>query len=455
MKKQLNIDKAAMCLYAVTDRSWLNGRTLEEQVEEALKGGITCLQLREKDLDEVSFIEEAKKIKRLAEAYGVPFIINDNVKVAIAVDADGVHVGQKDMAAQDVRKQIGEDKILGVSAQTVEQAIKAQEAGADYIGVGAMFTTSTKKDANATSRETLRAIRENVQVPIVAIGGINKDNIMELAGWGADGIAVVSAIFAQEHIEEATRELKALSKSMKESNFQGQEGSSEDEVARTQSHSVNRSEIKGIIFDMDGTLLDSMPTWRGIGGKLLMNNGIVPPEDIDERLKELSFIDTANYFRDDLGLAMSVEEIIAGINDLMRVAYAETVPLKKGAKDVLECLKSKGYKMCVATATDRELALIGLERLGILDYFEVVLSCGDIGHWKDEPVIYQEATKMMGLKEEEVVVVEDAGYCVKTAKEAGFKVLGIYDSEAELETEMIKGLSDYYMLELTEMEEWL
>lgn len=218
---------------------------------------------------------------------------------------------------------------------------------------------------------------------------------------------------------------------------------------------VNRPEIKGIIFDMDGTLLDSMPTWRGIGGALLKNNGIVPPEDIDERLKELSFIDTAHYFRNDLGLKMSVEDIVAGINDLMRIAYAESVPLKVGTKEVLERLKEKGYKMCIATATDRELAVIGLKRLGILEYFDVVLSCSDIGHWKDEPIIYQEVTKRMGLKEEEVVVVEDAGYCVKTAKEAGFKVLGIYDAQAELEAEMIKELCDYYMLEITEMEEWL
>ena len=175
MENKLNIDQAAMCLYAVTDRSWLNGKALEEQVEAALKGGITCLQLREKDLDEEAFIEEAKKIKKLTDAYKVPFIINDNVNVALAVDADGVHVGQKDMAAQDVRTKLGPDKILGVSAQTVEQAISAQEAGADYIGVGAMFTTSTKKDANATSRETLKEIRKNVHIPIVAIGGINKE----------------------------------------------------------------------------------------------------------------------------------------------------------------------------------------------------------------------------------------------------------------------------------------
>lgn len=309
MKQKFNIDKEAMCLYAITDRSWLNGKALEEQVEAALKGGVTCLQLREKNLDEENFIREAMRIKTLTTAYNVPFIINDNVKVALAVDADGVHIGQSDMAAQDVRSLIGKDKILGVSAQTVEQAVKAEQAGADYIGVGAMFTTSTKKDANATSNETLKAIRQNVSLPIVAIGGINKNNVMQLAGCGADGIAVVSAIFAQENIEEATRELKVLSEAM-----------------------TKKTSIKGIIFDMDGTLLDSMPTWKGIGAKLLMNNGIVPPEDLEERLKELSFVDTASYFINDLGLKMSAEGVVAGINDLMRQAYAEYIPLKKVRK---------------------------------------------------------------------------------------------------------------------------
>ncbi len=210
----VNIDKMAMCLYAVTDRSWLKGRTLEEQVEEALKGGVTCLQLREKDLDEETFIEEARKIKKLTDAYGVPFIINDNVKVALAVDADGVHVGQEDMPAEEVRRLIGKNKILGVSTKTVEQAIKAQEAGADYVGVGAIFETFTKKDAKATAIETLKEIRKNVHIPVVAIGGINKENIMTLAGCSIDGVAVVSAIFAQSNIEESTRTLKVLSEQM-------------------------------------------------------------------------------------------------------------------------------------------------------------------------------------------------------------------------------------------------
>ncbi len=207
----MNGVKEAMLVYAVTDRAWLGEQTLSQQVEAALKGGATCIQLREKALDTPSFVEEAHGIKALCKAYGVPFIINDNVEVALAVDADGIHVGQHDMEAGSVRQRLGKGKILGVSAQTVEQALRAQARGADYLGVGAVFHTGTKPDADDVSLDTLKAICEAVDIPVVAIGGICRDNVPELAGTVIDGIAVVSAIFAQPDIEAATRELKTLS----------------------------------------------------------------------------------------------------------------------------------------------------------------------------------------------------------------------------------------------------
>lgn len=212
----MKFDKEAMLLYAITDRTWLGYQTLAEQVEEALKGGATCMQLREKDLDADSFMEEAIIIKDLCQKYKVPFIINDNVELAVACDADGVHVGQGDMPVAEVRKRIGADKILGVSAQTIEQAKKAQQDGADYLGVGAVFTTSTKKDANTVTKEMLNKICEEVSIPVVAIGGISKFNLMQLKGSGIDGVAVVSAIFASSDIEQSTKELLMLSKQMVE-----------------------------------------------------------------------------------------------------------------------------------------------------------------------------------------------------------------------------------------------
>ena len=189
--------KENLLLYAVTDRHWLDGRTLKEVVLESLEGGVTMLQLREKHLDEAHFLEEAKELQTLCRSWHVPFLINDNVEIALAMEADGVHVGQSDMAAGDVRKKLGADKIIGVSAQTVEQALLAEKAGADYLGVGAVFPTSSKDDANEVTYETLKAICSAVSIPVVAIGGITQENVHRLAGSGICGAAVISAIYAE------------------------------------------------------------------------------------------------------------------------------------------------------------------------------------------------------------------------------------------------------------------
>ena len=203
----MRLDKKHMLLYAVTDRAWVGTKSLYEQVKEALENGVTCVQLREKELDESDFLKEAKQISTLCKEYKVPFIVNDNVNIAIACKADGIHIGQEDMELTNVRKLVGEDMIIGVSAHTVEEAIKAQEGGADYIGIGAVFATSTKTDVDVLSFETLRSICEAVNIPTVAIGGIKKDNICKLKGSGIDGVAVVSAIFAAKDIATATKEL--------------------------------------------------------------------------------------------------------------------------------------------------------------------------------------------------------------------------------------------------------
>lgn len=210
----MKCERDTMNLYAVTDRAWVGKQTLLEQVEDALKGGVTCVQLREKVLEKEKFLEEALEMKKLCTKYQIPFIINDNVEIALKCKADGIHVGQSDMEAGNVRKLAGEHMIIGVSVRTVEEAVAAEKAGADYLGVGAMFPTSTKLDAADVSYETLKEICSTVTIPVVAIGGINKNNIQELAGTGVDGIALVSAIFAAENIEETCRELKSISKKM-------------------------------------------------------------------------------------------------------------------------------------------------------------------------------------------------------------------------------------------------
>ncbi len=210
----MKCDKKAMLLYAVTDRAWVGKQSLYEQVESALKGGATCVQLREKELNDEEFLKEAIEIAALCKEYKVPFFVNDNVDIAIRCHADGIHVGQEDMKASKVREKVGEDMMIGVSVHSVEEALEAVRNGADCLGVGAMFSTSTKTDADVLPKETLRDICSAVDIPVVAIGGLGKSNILELKGTGVDGVALVSAIFAADDIENECRTLRKLSEEM-------------------------------------------------------------------------------------------------------------------------------------------------------------------------------------------------------------------------------------------------
>lgn len=207
--------RSSMLLYAVTDRMWLKeGQSLVDVCRDVLGNGATFLQIREKDLDEAEFEQEAQQLKALCAQFRVPFVVNDSVEIAMDIDADGVHVGQSDIKGRDIRAMIGPDKILGISAGTVEEAKAAEAAGADYIGVGAVFGTSTKKDARNLAGDALRQIAASVDIPVVAIGGISKDNLPQLAGSGVDGIAVVSAIFGAENPGQATQELLKMSRDL-------------------------------------------------------------------------------------------------------------------------------------------------------------------------------------------------------------------------------------------------
>ena len=207
----MKCDKHTMLLYAVTDRAGVGEQTLYQQVESALKGGATCVQLREKHLGDAAFLQEAVEIHALCRQYGVPLFINDNVEVAVQCHAEGIHVGQSDMAAAKVRERVGEDMMIGVSAHTVQEALDAVAHGADYLGVGAVFATNTKTDVDVLPRQTLIDICNDVDVPVVAIGGIHKENILQLKGTGVDGVALVSAIFGAKDIESECRELRKLS----------------------------------------------------------------------------------------------------------------------------------------------------------------------------------------------------------------------------------------------------
>lgn len=204
----MSILKEQLLLYAVTDRTWVGRQTLLEQIEDALKGGVTLVQLREKDLEEAAFLREAIQAKELCHRYHVPLIINDNVEVALKSGADGVHVGIEDAPVAEIRKQAGKDFIIGATAKTIQQAQLAEAAGADYLGVGAVFPSPTKKSAIRITNEQLNEICASVSIPAVAIGGITRDNLAQLKGSRIDGIAVVSAIFAAEDVKTAAEQLK-------------------------------------------------------------------------------------------------------------------------------------------------------------------------------------------------------------------------------------------------------
>lgn len=210
----MNMKPEDLLVYAITDRYWLNGASLASQVEDVLKNGTTFLQLREKEFSHEEMVAEAKEIQKIAAKYHVPFVINDDIYAAREINADGVHIGQNDMEYQKAREILGDDKIIGVSASTLEEAVAAERMGADYIGVGAVFHTDTKEDATSLTFEALKRITNTVSIPVVAIGGISADNLMQLKGSGIDGISVISAIFGQPDPGAATRKLVELTKQM-------------------------------------------------------------------------------------------------------------------------------------------------------------------------------------------------------------------------------------------------
>lgn len=211
----MKFEKDMLLLYAVTDNAWIGKQTLLEQIEEALRGGVTIVQLREKEMNTEAFIEEAIWVKELCHKYNVPLIINDNVEVALKSGADGVHVGIEDIPVAEIRKQVPKDFIIGATCKTIEQALEAEKAGANYMGVGAVFPSPTKTNAVRITNEELQRIVSVVSIPAVAIGGISKDNAMKIKGSGVSGIAVVSAIFGADDIESATKELKEIAKSIR------------------------------------------------------------------------------------------------------------------------------------------------------------------------------------------------------------------------------------------------
>lgn len=421
----MKCDKKDLLLYAVTDRHWLDGRKLIDVVRESLDGGVTMLQLREKALAEEKFLEEARELQALCRERHVPFIVNDNVDIAKAMDADGVHVGQDDMEALDVRAKLGPDKIIGVSAHTVEEALLAEKHGADYLGVGAVFPTSSKDDVDVLPYETLKAICEAVSIPVVAIGGISQENVAKLAGSGICGVAVISAIYAAKNIQAAAADLKKR-------HIGDAEGM-----------------IRGAIFDLDGVLLDSMGIWNDLGARYLRGQGITPEPGLNAILFAMSMEQGAAYLKAHYPLPQSEAEIGDGIARMLADYYFYEVPAKPGAAALLAFLAERNIPMAAATSSPRTHVTQALRRLGLLPYLKEIFTTGEVGVSKHQPDIYHLAAEQLGTRPAETLVFEDSLYALKTAAGAGYRTVGVFDASGEVDQAGLSAAADAYLMDLT------
>lgn len=406
-------------LYAITDKTWLQPQeTLTTASRAVLQGGATMLQLRDKELTGEDLYQEALELQALCKEYHIPFIVNDDLDLAIRIQADGVHLGQDDIQGRKVRELIGPDMILGITAKTIEQAQAAQAAGADYLGVGAVFGTTTKKDAKNLSIEALSSIINAVDIPVVAIGGINHDNVTQLSNTGITGVAVVSALYAPENHTSATAALLNTVQNMLITNKEIQNPAQEIH--------------KYAIFDMDGTIIDSMIYWRDLAGEYLRSLGVET-----DWAKLLEFITpmplpvSSAYFVKEFKLSLTPEQVAQGLVNCIAHHYYHDIPAKAQATAYLEALKKQGVKMCLASASSEILARACLTRLGLWDYFDFFISCEEAGSKKD-PAIFLTAMQRLGATApDQVAVYEDAVFALQTAKKAGFSTIAVYDQAAQ------------------------
>lgn len=408
-----------MQLYAVTDTQWLNGRDFLEVIESVLANGATFLQLREKNATHEEIVAKAKAIKPIAKKYGVPFVIDDDIYAAKEADVDGVHIGQNDASYEKAREVLGEGKIIGMTVKTRQQAENAIRLGADYVGMGAVFHTSTKKDAKDMSRETLLELAGMMEdIPVVAIGGISYDNCDYLKDTGVDGIAVVSAIFASDDCALATRKLFVKTREL-------------------------FGKKRNIIMDMDGTLADSMPFWKNSAREYAILRGADIPDNFDEITGVMDLNDYAEYVKNVLGIDTNLEQITEAAVEIMNKHYEKDIPVKDGMTELVTREYKAGSRLVVFTASDRRSVEILLSHLGIRECFYDIYTVYDVGLKKSDKNSYLKVAELAGMKDtSQVWVYEDILRGVKAAKEAGLNVCAVYDEDSAGDWEDIKELAD-------------
>ena len=419
MRNSVKVKAEDMQLYAVTDTQWLNGRDFLEVIESVLANGATFLQLREKNATHEEIVAKAKAIKPIAKKYGVPFVIDDDIYAAKEADVDGVHIGQNDASYEKAREVLGEGKIIGMTVKTRQQAENAIRLGADYVGMGAVFHTSTKKDAKDMSRETLLELAGMMEdIPVVAIGGISYDNCDYLKDTGVDGIAVVSAIFASDDCALATRKLFVKTREL-------------------------FGKKRNIIMDMDGTLADSMPFWKKSAREYAILRGADIPDNFDEITGVMDLNDYAEYVKNVLGIDTNLEQITEAAVEIMNKHYEKDIPAKDGMTELVTREYEAGSRLVVFTASDRRSVEILLSHLGIRECFYDIYTVYDVGLKKSDKNSYLKVAELAGMKDtSQVWVYEDILRGVKAAKEAGLNVCAVYDEDSAGDWKDIKELAD-------------
>ena len=419
MRNSVKVKAEDMQLYAVTDTQWLNGRDFLEVIESVLANGATFLQLREKNATHEEIVAKAKAIKPIAKKYGVPFVIDDDIYAAKEADVDGVHIGQNDASYEKAREVLGEGKIIGMTVKTRQQAENAIRLGADYVGMGAVFHTSTKKDAKDMSRETLLELAGMMKdIPVVAIGGISYDNCDYLKDTGVDGIAVVSAIFASDDCALATRKLFVKTREL-------------------------FGKKRNIIMDMDGTLADSMPFWKKSAREYAILRGADIPDNFDEITGVMHLNDYAEYVKNVLGIDTNLEQITEAAVEIMNKHYEKDIPAKDGMTELVTREYKAGSRLVVFTASDRRSVEILLSHLGIRECFYDIYTVYDVGLKKSDKNSYLKVAELAGMKDtSQVWVYEDILRGVKAAKEAGLNVCAVYDEDSAGDWKDIKELAD-------------
>ena len=405
-------------IYYVTDDELLyKGYDLYKSVEHSIIGGATIIQLREKNTSTRDFLQKAIKIKQICDKYEVPLIINDRIDIALAVDSAGVHLGQDDMPIQIARKILGKDKIIGISTGNLRQAQEAQKNGADYIGVGAMYSTSTKKDADLTTIKELKQIRENVNIPIVVIGGINENTIADFKGIGIDGLAIVSAISLKENHILSTKKLKHLF--------------------------YENDKISSAVFDIDGTMVETIDIWDKVIYSLMEKYNFTYSDEDMKYIWNNGFDKTSLYTIEKFKLGIKKEQFFEDIKQLSIKEYKNTdIKLKNGIKKLLSRLKDNNIKLSVCTSLSKEQYETVLNKVGLIEYFDYIISSQDEKIEKSDCLLYEKIAKKLNLDAKNTIVFDDDKNASFGVKNAGMRMCLISNKKYEID-DFVKSFIDY------------